>query len=250
MAVRLFPEPAHGCTPFVLKDGVYQRYLHVDGKWHLLRLDSRRSHPRFATQDLEWHQRMPNREMVAAWLRRQVGISRDFRHYVDTTVVVPTFSMCAAEALTRVFMRQIVTARQARRMFSDFVQGYGYLRDGVIGFPAPERFRRLSPDDFRGVGLGFRSERLVQAAASLRSFEMPSLGGLLDEGIPGIGPWSRAVLAVEAARDYSRYPFEDKSGAAINALTGADVLALATVDRRLAADLYVYGASYVESSRN
>ena len=250
MAVRLFPEPTHGCTPYVLKDGMYQRYRHVDGMWHLVRLDSRSRNPRFASQILDWRQRMPDREQMATWLRRQKGISNDFRDYVGTTVVVPTFSMCAAEALTRVFMRQIVTARQARRMFSDFVEGYGYRKGGVVGFPSPERFRRLRPDDFRGIGLGFRAERLVDAIACLRSFEISSLADLMQEEVPGIGPWSRAILAVEAARDYSSYPFADKSGAAINMLTGADVADVAQLDLQLAADLYVYGASYVESTRN
>lgn len=250
MAVRLFPEPTHGCTPFVLKNGMYQRYLHVDGKWHLVRLDSRSRNPRFASQNSEWRQRMPEREQLATWLRRQKGISSDFRDYVGATMVVPTFSMCAAEALTRVFMRQIVTARQARRMFSDFVEGFGYRKEGVVGFPSPERIRRLRPDDFMRVGLGFRAKRLVDAIACLQSFEISSLGYLLQEEVPGIGPWSRAILAVEATRDYSSYPFEDKSGAAINMLTGADVAVVAQLDLKLAADLYVYGASYVESTRN
>jgi hypothetical protein len=249
MAVRLFPEPTTWCTPFVLKSGSYQRYVNVDGRWNLIRLDSQSKSPSFDSGHLDWHQRMPDRERLTEWLGQQTGLSEDFLGYVDELLVVPTFSMCAAEALTRVFMRQIVTARQARRMFASFVESFGYRKEDVVGFPSPERVQRLGPEAFREIGLGFRAERLVNALGSLQSYEVSSLDGLLEASVPGIGPWSRAILDVELARDYSRYPFEDKSGVAIRSLTGVDVAAAARLDLQLAADLYVYGASFVESKR-
>jgi hypothetical protein len=193
---------------------------------------------------------MPDREHLTKWLRQQTGINEDFRDYVREMLVVPTFSMCAAEALTKVFMRQIVTARQARRMFSDFVEGFGYRKGDVVGFPPPERVQRLGSTDFRDIGLGFRAERLVKSLGRLKGFQVSNLTDLLEADVPGIGPWSRAILAVESARDYSHYPFEDKSGTAIRSLTGANVAAVAHDDLQLAADVYVYGASYVESRRN
>ena len=249
MAVRLFPEPAGWCTPFVLKNGSYQRYLHVDGRWNLIKLDSQSKSPSFDSGHLDWHQRMPDRQRLTRWLGQQIGLNENFSTYVHEQIVVPTFSMCAAEALTRVFMRQIVTARQARRVFARFVESFGYEKEGVVGFPSPDDVQRLGADDFRELGLGFRAERLVNALGFLRSCEVASLEGLLCADVPGLGPWSRAILNVETARDYSCYPFEDKSGVAIRSFTGVDVAAAARFDPQLAADLYVYGASFVESNR-
>ena len=61
------------------------------------------------------------------------------------------------------------------------------------------------------------------------------------------GAWSQAVIAVELRKDYQEYPFWDKSGEAMQRRFGIDLSIIAGKDRALAADLYVYGASLMES---
>jgi hypothetical protein len=54
---------------------------------------------------------------------------------------------------------------------------------------------------------------------------------------------------MELGKDYRHYPFWDKSGDAIRQRFDIDLPRLARSDSALAADLYIYCASMIESGR-
>ncbi len=63
----------------------------------------------------------------------------------------------------------------------------------------------------------------------------------------GIGPWSSAVIDCDSNGDFRRYPIEDMSGLKIKRVLGVDLCKLAVREPQLAADVYVYAASFLES---
>lgn len=249
MEVRLFPQPSEDyCTPFLPERRGYRRYACHDGDWRLVTVDKWAKEPKISVDGGQLHQRMPDRDRLLEWICLAQGVREPFAQYASSHVVVPTFSMSLAEALTRVVMRQIVTVRQARKAFAQFTMRFGYRLNGAYGFPDLDTLRELSIGDYHEFGLGFRAQRLHHAIHSLDPHSAPHQS--IDLGrFPGIGPWSKAVLDTELNRDYAYYPFSDKSGEAILMHTGIDVAGVATRAPSLAADLYVYAASFVEALR-
>lgn len=238
------------CTPFVpdRTGRAYSRFVHTAKGWKRVVVEAKGNRPHVRGNESAVHatlgRRTPNRRAVLNYLAGNSEASDAFSAFVRRCVVVPTFSSSVHEALVKVIIRQLISAVQAKNLYSSFVQAYGYEREGVFGFPAPGSVAELPAVQLRGLRFGFKSERIIAAVQVL-----------LDEGddavwsISGVGPWSREVLQVEVHRDYAYYPFWDLSGQRIAEVCGIDVAAVAATDKQLAGDLYVYGAAYLESLR-
>jgi 3-methyladenine DNA glycosylase/8-oxoguanine DNA glycosylase len=238
------------CTPFVpdRTGRAYSRFVHTAKGWKRVVVEAKGNRPHVRGNESAVHatlgRRTPNRRAVLSYLAVNSETSDAFSAFVRRCVVVPTFSSSVHEALVKVIIRQLISAVQAKNLYSSFVQTYGYEREGVFGFPTPGSVAELPAAQLRGLRFGFKSERIIAAVQVL-----------LDEGddavwsVSGVGPWSREVLQVEVHRDYAYYPFWDLSGQRIAEVCGIDVAAVAATDKQLAGDLYVYGAAYLESLR-
>lgn len=236
MELRLFPQPTDECiTPFVESEAGVYRCLDETGKLTEISCrDETLCLPAMGAQ------RVPDRERLLEWAEQNGPVA--FGQFVAATTVVPTFSGSATEALVRVVMRQIVTRLQARRTYAKFIRLHGQEANGVYGFPGEDRIRLVTQKDFEDLGMGFRAERLIEAIA-LRPREPDVWTGAL----PGIGPWSQAVLECDAKRDYSHYPMWDKSGEVAGRLLGVSMEECRARNAGLAADLYVYALSWAET---
>jgi 3-methyladenine DNA glycosylase/8-oxoguanine DNA glycosylase len=144
------------------------------------------------------------------------------------------------EAFVKTVIRQIVAAKTAKRVFSDFIERYGYHRAGAYDFPSPAGLRSLRASDLRLLGLGFRADRIVNGFGCAIAGETEWW-----RQVPGIGPWSQQVLTVETKKDYSFYPFGDRSGLRIKAVCGIALEDISRTDSELAGDLYVYGSAFL-----
>jgi len=239
MGLRLFPEPtAELITPYLRGDDGAYRCLDENGATVRVGLCD----DEIVTAG-QGPQRLPNRERVLEWAARPKAPAA-FMEFVAATHVVPTFSRSGTEALVRVVMRQIVTRTQARSTIARFIRQHGVTDGGLFGFPCDATIRSLGADDFTELGLGFRSARLVEAIAESGSDQM-----LLRGRLPGVGPWSRAVLESDLRKDFSYYPMSDKSGECAGEALGVELEDLRRRDPELAADLYVYALAWIEVGR-
>lgn len=241
--LRLYPQPdADLVTPFHTDDGlVYQRLVEVGDH----------DQPTTWTYDLDgageirlngaeptW--RLPDRPTVLSAARR--SNNRALIEFCSCYAVAPAFSPWANEAVARIVVRQVVRACHARRVWARLIRDHGLRREHLFGFLDQTRLSALTTTDYEALGLGFRAARLEELMRAIGQSDWA-----VPTGCRGFGPWSRAVLAVEAARDYSIYPMDDLSGSAVSALFGVDLVSLQSGAPVIAADIYLYGVSYLES---
>jgi hypothetical protein len=247
MEFRLFPHPKNGdCTPFVAaRNGSFARYCNAENGHRKLVPISFVSD--CSTVEIVGDEdfrvtgfRRPDRRKVLSYLER--NSSGGLRQYVDSTYVLPTYAPTAEEAFIKTVIRQVIRADHARALFSKFVNRHGYVMNGVHGFPTLPTLAEVPAAAYRDGRLGFKAGRLH---AGLECLAMQGPGALAS--VRGLGAWSQSVIAVELGKDYQEYPFWDKSGEAIQQRFGIDLSVVARRDRVLAADLYIYGASLIES---
>lgn len=249
MEFRLYPHPTDGiCTPFVYirEQNTYSRYVFVGSSIYLISITNKVNSSDITVvggdEKTIIGERRPNREMILDYLLHYESVSNNFLDYIKNTYVVPTFPLSKEEAFVRTIIRQIINAKQAKIMFSNFVKKFGYKKDGLYSFPSLEQLERVSIYDFKKFGLGFKAERMCLGIRMLKTIGE-------DEFIRmnGIGPWSKNILEVEIHKDYWFYPFWDKSGEKIKKNYGIDLIKIAQKSKELASDLYVYAASHMES---
>lgn len=244
MLLKLFPQPTDEyITPFSysVKTGEYLRYCD-DGTRVSVSLRNHEVDMR-CEGDISarvFGIRSPNRAAVLKYCKNSAA-NKSFIAYIESVYVVPTYSSSVEERFVRAVTRQIVSARQAKKTISRLIKKYGYCRGGVYAFPARDRMQKVTSDELKAMGLGFRADRIVLGLKALSSIQDVS------SDLQGVGPWTNAIMAVDKCRDYKHYPFWDKSGQKIIRIIGIDVDAVSTKDKALAADLYVYAASFLEN---
>ncbi len=251
MNFRLYPHPTDSiCTPFVYvrERNAYSRYFFVGSSLNLIsitnKVDSSYIFIVGGDEKTIIGERRPNREMILDYLLHCESVSKSFLDYVKNTFVIPSFPLSKEEAFVKTIIRQIINAKQAKKMFSNFVKEFGYKKDGLYSFPNLEQLERVSIYDFRKFGLGFKAERMWSGIRILKTMDKREL-----TQINGIGSWSKNILEVEAHKNYSLYPFGDKSGEKIKNICGIDLIKIARKSNKFAGDLYVYAASYMEFIR-
>lgn len=249
MEFRLYPHPTDGiCTPFVYirEQNAYSRYFFVGSSINLISITYKvnSSYITIVGGDEKTiiGERRPNREMILEYLLHCESVSENFLDYIKNTCVIPTFPLSKEEAFVKTIIRQIINAKQAKKMYSNFVKEFGYNKGKLYSFPSLEQLERVSICDFKKFGLGFKAERMW---LGIKMFK--TIGEDKFTQMNGIGPWSKNILEVEIHKDYSFYPFWDKSGDKIKKNCGIDLIKIARKSRKIAGDLYLYAASYLES---
>jgi len=248
MEFRLYPHPTDSiCTPFVYvrKQNAYSRYFFVSSSINLISITNQVNSSCITVvggdEKTIIGKRRPNREMILDYLLHYECASDNFSDYVKNTCVIPTFPLSKEEAFVKTIIRQIINAKQAKRMFSNFVKKFGYKKGGLYSFPSLGGLERVSIYDFKKFGLGFKAERMWLGIKMLEAIGEDDF-----IQINGIGSWSKNILEVEIHKDYSFYPFWDKSGEKIKKNYGIDLIKIGRKSKKLAGDLYVYAASYME----
>lgn len=122
---KLFPQPYEDvCTPFI-----YQK----DNNSYT-RLTAEKSNPRLITiakkgekvlvtgtkaEYLIGHREI-SRELLLDYLSLNPGTKEDFLTYVQENIVVPTFALSLHEALIKVLLKQLISAKQAKKTLFHF----------------------------------------------------------------------------------------------------------------------------------
>lgn len=249
MEFRLYPHPTDGiCTPFVYirEQNAYSRYFFVGSSMNLMSITNKVNSSCITVvggdEKTIIGERKPNREMILDYLSHYESVRDSFLDYIRNTCVIPTFPLSKEEAFIKTVIRQVISAKQAKRTFSNFVKRFGYEKGGLYGFPNLEQLAQVSVYDFKKFGLGFKAERMWLGTKMLKIIRENEFMEM-----EGIGSWSKNILEVEIDKDYSFYPFWDKSGEKIKKICGVDLTKIARKSKKLAGDLYVYAASYIES---
>lgn len=123
------------------------------------------------------------------------------------------------DAIVTAILRQVITAKQARKRHHLFYAAYGRNFTTPAGqlalVPDPETVLSLSDDGFAAVGAKFNRTALRSAADAYlgRGEHWATLGPEdlikeLDE-VPRIGPWTAAAAAADFTGDFSVYPHGD-----------------------------------------
>jgi len=251
MEFKLYPHPEDGiCTPFIKvpERNVYSRYFNHNSSKRVVSIMNKKESSFFSIIGCDEKkiigERRVDRKVILDYLLQVQSVSCEFLDYVMNTYVLPTFPISKEEAFIKTVIRQVISARQAKRVFSEFVKKFGYKKNGLYGFPTLEQLEKITINDLRKIGLGFKAERISSGINMLKRIRT---GEFVQ--IDGIGRWSKAVLAVEAHKDYSFYPFWDKSGEKIKTNCGVDLVKIAQESEDLAGDIYVYAASYMECGK-
>jgi hypothetical protein len=189
------------------------------------------------------HGQLPDREKLLRWLESN-GATLALLDYARSTVVVPAFSLDVAEAFVKTVIRQVISARQARRLIAEFVRQFGHHRDGAYGFPHPEEVLARTDGELAGAGLGMKAGTIRRGLQALMDLGEDAL-----LAVRGVGPWTRSVLTVEGRRSFAYYPFHDKSGVAVRDHCGLGLCQLASKNPANVGAAYFYAASFLESQR-
>ncbi|MCP4344357.1 MAG: hypothetical protein GY795_02390 [Desulfobacterales bacterium] len=250
MQFKLFPNPSNGlCTPFLFDSELngYFRLIYnksgfiktsvkvIDNTAMLFDYNDKKN-------NILYSYSLPNREKIIDFLEKQKEVN--LLKYIKENFVVPTFPLSKLESFIKTTIRQIVTAGQAKKQFSKFVFSFGEKKDGLYCFPTIEFLKRKTIDEYKSIGLGLKAKRIWNGVNEIAKNDNITL---LD--LPGIGPWSKRILEVDAKMDYSLYPFDDKSGDKIKETIGIDLFRISKTNSRFSGDLYIYAASYLEANR-
>lgn len=251
MPIRLFPSPTEDCcTPYVqcADTKTFLRLANMGKGVGAVRLDMcdetaaavsplNNSHP-------VAKYRLPNRQSVIQYLRKQDEVCKPLLCYANEFQIIPAFSLSKEEAIIKAVVRQVIRASQAKKLISNFIKELGESDGPLFGFPALSMLARVSTHEYQKLGLGMKAERISSIVTKLLINSK-----LIYRDLHGIGPWTEAVLQVDLSHDYRHYPFEDKSGSKISDLFGIHLDSVSRKHKLLAADLYVYAASYMECTK-
>ncbi|MEV0325442.1 hypothetical protein AB0H63_03195 [Micromonospora echinospora] len=124
------------------------------------------------------------------------------------------------DALATAIVRQVIRARQARKLYQEFCDRFGdriALSDqsDIHTFPTPDRMLTLSDAEFTGCGMAFKRRSLRCAAEAYLAHGQtwtelaPSVLVKELQTIPGIGPWSAGAAVADFSHDWSLYPYGD-----------------------------------------
>lgn len=246
MEFRLFPNPTPGvCTPYVAtaQGRRFARLAYEGRRRIVVEVAFNRDDVRVngCPPERVIGSRRPHRRRLISWLSEQADVGSDFRAFVKSTIVVPTYAWTPEEAFVRTVIRQVIRASQAKRLYASFIQRFG-IHDGLrYGFGPSQMLAYVSLSRLEELGLGFKARRIVSGLQAMNDGGLASL-----RTVTGIGDWSRQVLTVESKRDYCHYPIDDRSGQRIERECGISLSAARAESTELAADVYVYGASFVE----
>lgn len=252
MEFRLFPNPSKGvCTPYQLIGDthyIYARYFIADSTNKLITISINEHCNKIEVHGNDFEEilgdKSPDREIILDILGKDKYVNKNLLSYIKNTCVVPTFPLTFVEAIIKTFIRQIISAKQAKRLFSDFVKEFGYEDQGIFNFPSIEQIKDVQLSDFEYLGLGLKAKRIFNAIR-----EIGEIKDLAVKKIKGVGPWSEEIMNVEISKNYSFYPFWDKSGEKILNKCGINLLEIAKRNKEIAGSIYVYSASYLESLR-
>lgn len=123
------------------------------------------------------------------------------------------------DALATAIVRQVIQARQARKLYRRFCHEHGDKVSTPVGrtwlFPSPQTVLALPDEEYTRLGMAFK-RRPLQAAAQAyldhghRWSELDP-GTLIEavQAVPRIGPWTAGAAVADATNDYSLYPFAD-----------------------------------------
>lgn len=251
MDFKIYPQPVGDhCTPFIydIQQRTYSRYYYNGSSFNLIAvsLSYDNNKPQVnvngISKEILVGKKEPNKDKIFDYLKHNKGVSSCFLSYIRNTVVIPTYSITPEEAVIRIIIRQLINAKSAKKLFSNFVKIFGFQQDGIYGFPNPKQLEYVSLNDLNEIGLGFKSDRILSSIALINSQKSGEISRM-----SGIGVWSNSVLEVENNKTYSLYPFWDKSGLKIKEKIGIDLEQVSYCDRDLSGDLYIYAISYLEN---
>ncbi len=254
MEFKLYPQPVDDlCTPFVYlsQEKSYFRYYYTDTiSLNLISIslvnETNLPHVQVSgiNREMVIGKRQSNRRKIKDYFHCCQSMNHNFLNYFDTTFVIPSFTLSDEEALIKTIIRQVITAKQAKRMFSNFIKEFGEQKEGLYSFPSFAKLEKITVDDLKTFGLAFKATRICSGINRLLTEKKKEITSM-----NGIGPWSKAILQVEKNKDFSFYPFGDKSGEKIKKEFGIDLIQIAENDKELAGDLYIYAVSYLESKK-
>ena len=249
MEFRLYPNPTNNvCTPFVyVKEyNAYLRFFNDGSSENLISIINNTNPLCMKVNGYDEKvilgEKIPNREMILEYLQHYDNINNNFLFFVKNTYVVPTFTLSKEEAFIKTVIRQIINAKYAKIIFSNFVKKFGYKKHGIYGFPTFEQLRRISINNLKKFGLGFKADRIWEGIRLIRKLKNNEF-----IKISGIGLWSKEILDVEIHKNYSFYPFWDKSGEKIKKVCGINLIEIAKKRKSFSGDIFLYAASYLES---
>ena len=250
MDFRLYPQPIENiCTPFVFdpEKNIYSRYFLNNSSKSLVslslqkKINSYRVNVSGIDGTFIYGKELPNRDEIKNYFLVNKSINYSFIEFFENTIVIPTFSLSFVEAYIKTIIRQLITAKQAKKLFSDFIKNFGYCQNRIYGFPDKKNLEDMTVKDLQSIGLGFKGKRIYNGIRMINNFTEENKIEL-----SGIGPWSKAILKVENCKSFSFYPFWDKSGEKIHKIIGIDLNLLAKDKPKLAGDLYIYAISFLE----
>ncbi len=122
------------------------------------------------------------------------------------------------EAIVPVILGQVVTRTEARRAERRLIETYGEPAPGPEPMklqPSPDVLGRLKYEDFHPLGIGRNKARII-IGVSRRASRLEEITALSSEAaetrlrsLPGIGPWSSALVVSEALGDLDAVPVGD-----------------------------------------
>ena len=248
---KLFPQPDEEiCTPFIYQkdDRIYTRLLDEQKTgWVSIAKNGKNILVSGVEKENLIGKRLISRERILDHLSLNSETNKNFLTYVRENTVIPTFSLSLHEALVKVLVKQLISAKQAKKIFSTFIKNFGYSTSKGYAFPSIRALKELSLEDLKPIRLGYKAARILEMIRQISRDDMKMPQNFLSRKIKGLGPWSQSILKMEFEKDYAFYPFDDLSGKKIFEECGVDINHIAEYDREFAGDIYVYAASFLEN---
>ncbi|MCU0289238.1 MAG: nucleoside 2-deoxyribosyltransferase [Acidobacteria bacterium] len=249
---KLFPQPDDEiCTPFIYQkdDGIYTRLMEEksDTQWISIAKNGKNFLVSGVEKEKLIGQRSISRERILDFISLNPSTNGNFLNYVRENTVIPTFTLSLHEALIKVLIKQLIGAKQAKKIFSAFIKNFGYNSNKGYAFPSIKVLKGLSLEDLKSMKLGYKAPRILEIIRQISQDDILKPQDFLSKKIKGLGPWSQDILRMEFAKDYAFYPFYDLSGEKIFDECGVDLNHISKYDRGFAGDIYVYAASFLEN---
>ncbi len=243
MEFNLYPSPSFGVvTPFVFNSErkEFCRLFRIknDIKTITVKYKNEKLLIKGLKKEKLFGRRMPDRDKLLSYIKKKS--SKEFVNYVENNFILASFSLSKEEALVRTIIKQVISAKQAKKLLSLFIKTYGYYDNSLYSFPSIDDIKKIKVDELRKMGFGFKSHRIIDSINQLNNNENIS-------NIKGIGKWSKEILDVELNKDFYYYPFWDISSNKINKLLGFNPTSVSLKNRNLAADLHLYSLSFFEA---
>ena len=242
MEFNLYPRPTlELVTPFVFDSNTKEFCRLFKHKNEIKKITVKSKNEKFYINGIKkeklFGKRIPDRKKLLNYLKKRS--SKEFLNYIENNLILPSFSLSPEEALVRTIIKQLISAKQARRLISIFIQTFGYYKDNLYFFPNIDDIKEIKISELQKLGFGFKAERIINGINQFNTDKNFS-------NIKGIGKWSKEILNVELNKDFCYYPFWDISSNKINKLLGFNPLTIALRNRELAGDLHLYSLSFFE----